>query len=113
MIKMKSKTLIIALLIGILPFGGCSDFLETEPMDFVSPDNFSTENDIILALNGSYQALMKDKRSPISLDFITDNGLVTLSAQGEISFWDQTQTSVSTPTLRKWEQNYAGILRAN
>ncbi|WP_257668881.1 RagB/SusD family nutrient uptake outer membrane protein [Parapedobacter tibetensis] len=110
---MKSKTLIIALLIGLLPFGGCTDFLETEPMDFVSPDNFSTENDIILALNGAYQALMKDKRSPISLDFIADNGLVTLSSSGEIDFWDQTHTPVSTPTLRKWEQNYAGILRAN
>src|SRR5690606_22722394 len=96
-----------------LPFGGCSDFLETAPMHFVSPDNFSTENDIVLALNGAYQAFMKDSRTPISIDFITDHGLVTLSAQGEISFWDQTQTAVSPPTVRKWEQNYAGILRAN
>jgi len=82
-------------------------------MDFVSPDNFSTENDIILALNGTYQALMADKRSPISLDFITDNGIVTLANTGEIEFWDQTQTPISAPAVRKWEQNYAGILRAN
>jgi len=113
MMKIKSKILIIALFVGIWPFGGCSDFLETEPMDFVSPDNFSTENDIILALNGTYQALMADQRSPISLDFITDNGIVTLANTGEIEFWDQTQTAISAPALRKWEQNYAGILRAN
>jgi len=110
---MKNKIIFAALLIGILPFCACQDFLETEPMDFVSPDNFSTENDIALALNGAYQSLMADKRSPISIDFMTDNGIVTLANTGEIDFWDQTQTAISAPVLRKWEQNYAGILRAN
>lgn len=98
-------------LIGMLQ--SCKDFLDTEPVDFVSPEQFSTENDIILALNGTYQALMIDKRLPISTDFITDNGLVTLANTGEIEFWDQAQTSVSIASLRKWEQDYKGILRAN
>lgn len=110
---MKSKLVIIAVIIAMLPFGGCTDFLETEPMDFVSPDNFSTENDIVLALNGAYEALMSDNRSPISTDFTTDNGLVTLSSTGEIDFWDQTHTAESKPAVRKWEQDYSGILRAN
>lgn len=110
---MKNKIAIIALLISVFSFGGCKHYLDTKPMDFVSPNNFSTENDIVLALSGAYEALMIDKRSPISTDFITDNGLVTLSGDGEINFWDQTQTPVSPPTVRKWRQNYRGILRAN
>lgn len=110
---MKNKIAIIASLVSVLSFAGCKDFLETKPMDFVSPNNFTTENDIVLALNGAYDAFTIDKRSPISIDFTTDNGLVTLSGDGEINFWDQTQTQVSPPTVRKWEQDYRGILRAN
>ncbi len=91
----------------------CSKFLDRKPIDFVSPDNFSTENDITLALNGNYKALMIDRLQPICLDFMTDNGFVEYAPNGEIDFWIQAQNPNSLCTKRKWDRNYAGILRAN
>ena len=49
--------LLSVVLTGIL--FGCDDFLEREPLDFVSPDNYlENENQAEKLLNGVYECLM-------------------------------------------------------
>lgn len=104
------------IILGLLITTGlvsCSKFLDRKPIDFVSPDNFSSENDIVLALNGTYKALLQDRLQPITFDFMTDNGFVEYAPNGEIDFWNQAQNPNSLCAKRKWDRDYAGILRAN
>ena len=44
-------------------FSSCSDFLDRTPLDFISPDNYLTnENQAEKLLNGVYQCLMANKK---------------------------------------------------
>ena len=105
---------------GILMMGAAlflascqKDFLNTQPIDFISPDNFSSEKDVELAVNGIYKALVLDSRDPVFLDFMTDNGFMDKAFSGEIEFWDQSQNPNSIIAESKWDNSYQGILRAN
>ncbi|WP_430813843.1 RagB/SusD family nutrient uptake outer membrane protein [Carboxylicivirga sp. RSCT41] len=114
------KVIIYAFLFAIL-FCSCEDELNRYPKDFLSPEVFETENDIIYALNGTYKALTGmglagldyQNVEPIITDFITDNGFMDKSWMGVVEYWDQRHNQFSQFAERKWARNYMGILRAN
>lgn len=114
------KVSIYLFLIAIL-FVSCEDELDKEPMDFMSPSSFETEDDIAFALNGTYRALTgmglngmdRQNVEPVITDFITDNAFMDKSWMGVVEFWDQRHNQFSMFAERKWARNYMGILRAN
>lgn len=88
----------------------CDDkFLDRDPIDFLSPDNFSSERDIREAVNGIYRAFISDVHEPIYTDFITDNGYQS-SYQ---LMWTGNFNNETTQVINKWKRNYQTILRAN
>ena len=59
-------------------FSSCDDFLEREPLDFVSPDNYlENENQAEKLLNGVYECLMNHTANarlfPIHIATMTDD----------------------------------------
>lgn len=111
------RNLIASLILMSVFLGACEDdFLDREPIAYLSPDNFENENDILLAVNGAYKPLVNPAYSnmyPVYHDFMTDNGFMDKSWSGEVEFWDQVQNPNSLWAERKWNRNYSGILRAN
>ena len=114
---MKKYTLFI--LACLMMVSSCDDFLNREPLDFVSPDNYlENENQAEKLLNGVYECLMasgqgNDRLFPIHLATLTDDAFdpqpwhaTTEWARGQgnaNSFWPSA----------KWKQDYKGIARAN
>ncbi|MDF1573234.1 MAG: RagB/SusD family nutrient uptake outer membrane protein [Bacteroidales bacterium] len=114
----KVKYLIVPLMVCFI---SCEERLNLEPKEFLSPEGFTIENDIVLALNGTYKALTGmglaggdyQNIDPLITDFMTDNGFMDKSWMGVVEFWDQGQNQNSALAERKWARNYMGILRAN
>lgn len=103
--------ILIPALVSIIE--SCS-FLDRDPITFITPKDIEVENDIKHLLNGAYSALVINKELPLSLDYITDNGYCNDPKCGENTYWRLAQTPADTRlTLKKWNQDYAGILRAN
>lgn len=113
---MKNKTIALIALLTVV-VSACDDgFLDREPLSYVTPESIETEDDVLLAVNGTYKALVNADYTnmyPIYTDFMTDNGFMDKSWSGEVEFWDQVQTPNSAWAERKWNRNYAGVLRAN
>ncbi|HLT42917.1 MAG TPA: RagB/SusD family nutrient uptake outer membrane protein [Sphingobacteriaceae bacterium] len=86
-----------------------SKFLDREPIDFLSPDNFSSERDITEAVNGIYRAYISDVHEPIYTDFITDNGYQSTYQL----MWTGSFNNETPQVINKWRRNYRTILRAN
>lgn len=112
---MKRILLIVLLAAGTL--AGCSKFLETEPEDFVTPDNYyKTEADLRRALNGVYNRLIDNfgrmySRGLFSYLAISDEFFyknITINNIKVMEF-DAGQLDVG----RFWETAYQGIDRAN
>ena len=111
---MRKLFFIVAITILAISNNSCKDFLDRQPLDFMSPSSLSTETDIINALNGTYQILIFDKKQPWALDFMVDVGYCNDPSYGEVTFWNGAQTSIGTGYQQsKWNRNYQGILRAN
>jgi len=92
----------------------CEDLLDREPLDFMSPTSLTSETDIVNALNGTYNALIINKKEPWSMDFMVDVGYCDDPSMGEIAFWKGSQTAKdATYSEDKWDRDYQGILRAN
>ena len=113
---MKQRILIFLLLASGF-FGGCKSFLETEPEDFVTPDNYyNSEADLRRALNGVYNRLIDNfgrmysrglySYLAISDEFFYKN--ITINNIKVMEF-DAGQLDVG----RFWETAYQGIDRAN
>ncbi|MEO1808187.1 MAG: RagB/SusD family nutrient uptake outer membrane protein [Bacteroidota bacterium] len=117
--KKTIKYTLLSLLVLVSFSCNNDEFLDLRPLDFVSPESFTTPDQIAAAVNGTYRALtMADglyeaNTWPIYLDFIVDNGFMDKTWSGEVDFWDQSQGPSSLYAARKWERNYRGILRAN
>lgn len=114
--QMKHRIL-ICLLIAAGLLGGCKKFLETEPEDFVTPDNYyNTEADLRRALNGVYNRLIDNfgrmySRGLFSYLSISDESFyknITINNIKVMEF-DAGQLDVG----RFWETCYQGIDRAN
>lgn len=84
------------------------DFLDRRPIDFLSPDNFTSERDVREAVNGIYKAY-NDIEEPIYTDFIADNGYY---ADYQL-LWSGNFNSETAQVNKKWSRNYQIILRAN
>jgi hypothetical protein len=95
----------------------CSDFLDREPVDVLSPERFSTETDVLNAVNGIYRKLIQRNEhriQPLSQDFMSDDAICKDPKYGELILWRGEQTPDDDGcVLDKWSRNYAGILRAN
>ncbi len=115
---MKKTTIILtALALGITLIS-CSDFLNTEPLDFVSPDNYlENEQQAEVLINGAYAALTGGSEPesffPIHLATATDDAYdpqpwhyTTELANG------QANANSSWPRW-KWSRDYKGISRCN
>ena len=99
-------------------FSSCDDFLEREPLDFVSPDNYlENENQAEKLLNGVYECLMNHTANarlfPIHIATMTDDAFDP-QPWHDTTEWPRGQGNANSamPKL-KWEQNYKGIARAN
>ena len=115
MIMKKYKLLFLACL---TLFSSCDDFLEREPLDFVSPDNYlENENQAEKLLNGVYECLMNHTANarlfPIHIATMTDDAFDP-QPWHDTTEWPRGQGNANSamPKL-KWEQNYKGIARAN
>ena len=116
--KSVKNILLLWVITGFITACNPDEFLDQKPIDFVTPDNFSTEQDINLAVTGAYKALTmmdlyESNTYPIYTDFMVDNGFMDKTWSGEVEFWDQSHNPNSLYTVRKWTRNYSGILRAN
>ncbi|WP_297088280.1 RagB/SusD family nutrient uptake outer membrane protein [uncultured Draconibacterium sp.] len=107
---MKLKKIYIVLIIFMVAIS-CNedDYLDKKPIDFLSPDSFTSEKDVREAVNGIYKAFISDKEEPIKTDFIVDNGYYV----GYNDMWTRTYNSESPFIEAKWSRNYKMILRAN
>jgi len=111
--RIKKLISIIAVAVTIIAvIGSCSeDSLIREPKNFLSPTGFSSEDDIVFALNGTYRRILTSQL--LNVEFTTDNGFMDKSWAGMVEFWDQRQNALSSLSEGKWSRNYSGILRAN
>jgi len=111
---MRKLFYIVAITILGISINSCKDFLDRQPVDFVSPSSLSNETDIINALNGAYQVLILEKKQPWSLDFMVDIGYCNDPSYGEVTIWNGSQTPIGSGYAQsKWDRNYRGVLRAN
>ncbi|NGF57151.1 RagB/SusD family nutrient uptake outer membrane protein [Parapedobacter sp. SGR-10] len=96
----------------------CTNFLETEPTDFSSPDDFyNTEDQLNQALSGVYTALAKDgtyaRNLPVELALNTDEAFykknfTTYTNPAQYNY------DAATPIIAAcWKTLYEGINRAN
>jgi hypothetical protein len=114
---MKFKILLLVLLCFTL--GSCKKFLETKPDDFMSPENyFTNEADLNRALNGVYNRLVDNLGRMYSKGLFTNfvisdeffyTGTTTLSNNLKVMDFDANLIDIS----RLWEVMYQGIDRAN
>jgi len=105
------KYVLIYICIGFLScFTACdSDFLDRTPIDFLSPNNFTTERDVREAVNGVYKALIADRSEPIYTDFLVDNGYYV----DYQLMWTRNFNNETVYVVNKWSRNYRVILQAN
>lgn len=109
---------LLSLLVGLSSVSCDDDLLDQAPIDFVTPDSFSSVEDLNQALTGAYKSLTmagiyESNAWPIYTDFMGDNGFMDKTWSGEVEFWDQSHNPNSLYADRKWTRNYNGILRAN
>ncbi|MGS2737678.1 RagB/SusD family nutrient uptake outer membrane protein [Sinomicrobium sp. M5D2P17] len=111
MMKKRSIITYICFCTGLLSIiTACDDkFLDREPIDFLSPDNFKTERDIREAVNGIYKAFISDREEPIYTDFVVDNGYYP----DYQLLWTGNFNNETPYIVNKWSRNYRMILRAN
>ena len=106
---MKSNILYLVLIFTVIISCNDEDYIDKKPIDFLSPDSFSSEKDVREAVNGIYKAYISDKEEPIKTDFIVDNGYYV----GYNDMWTRTYNSESPFIEKKWSRDYKTILRAN
>lgn len=109
---------IFLLLTVLAVFISCDiNFLETEPIDQLTVQSFfQNENDVKVAVNGIYNALLVLNRGREFLDYecMTDNMVNVLNKNyGAYEFALGEQSSKSIAAQDKWDKNYRGIARAN
>ena len=115
---MKKNTLkyILACML-LLPFGSCSDFLDTVPKDKASPDTFLKDIDQARSLlAGIYYCFYDDSPSyitPYTYENMSDNSFNPNTWEFSAEFAKGTQTSASWWAEYKWTKNWQAISRSN
>lgn len=98
----------------------CTDFLERTPLDFISPENYLTnENQAEILLNGVYNSLAftsgneNQRFWPVHMASFTDD-VYDMQPWHETTMWARGQGSAESSWPKwKWSQDYQGIARAN
>lgn len=100
-----------------LGFHSCKDYLDTVPIDKVSPKTFLTNVDQARSLMaGIYNSLYDDGPVyifPYSFENMSDNSFNPNTWENSAEFAKGTQTSNSWLAEYKWNKNWLGISRAN
>jgi hypothetical protein len=115
------KNIFIFFTIGLLMISCQKDFLEKVPLDFVSPDNYlSNDEQTEIVLNGVYNQLdfggttnPYQKTYPYCLDVATDDVFNRSPWEGMTDFARGQATPTNMRVGWKWSSNYQGISRAN
>ncbi len=115
------KKIISLTILGILLFSCSEDFLNKDPLDFVSPDNYLTnETRLELLVNSIYNNIdfggtsTEYKRQyPFIYDVMSDNAWDYSTWEGATDFARGTVTANNSRVQWKWDENYQGIARAN
>lgn len=114
--KYRIKSILIAAALTSV-MSSCSNFLETEPSDFVAPETYyKTADEVLAALTGVYNT--------IHLETVYGNNYACLiSGVDDLSYYDRTNisgevyvndhTPGNTVLLDTWTALYAGINNAN
>lgn len=119
---MKSTFFVINIFFTLILFSSCKkDFLEqTSPNGISINENFQTQNDVLLALNGTYQALRSSDCIGENAGLWTDdrsddiNSTDNQSNNGEpFQFTSFSLVSSNTYLYRHWTGLYIPVSRAN
>jgi len=112
----------IVLISTLLLLGACSkDFLKRVPEDFISPDNYLTnEAQAEILLNGVYNCLdfigttnENQRMFPVHFDTMSDD-VFDAQPWHNTTEWARGQGNPNSPWARwKWDLNYQGVARAN
>ncbi|WP_341214900.1 RagB/SusD family nutrient uptake outer membrane protein [uncultured Wocania sp.] len=118
---MKLKNKITTIILTSLLIFSCSDYLETSPKDFATPNAYiESEATAEIMLNGVYKKLdyfetdaSYAKVQSFYLDVMSDNAFNRSPWEGATDFARGTVTAEATRVAWKWDRNYLGIARAN
>lgn len=113
---MKHNIKLFLILVCVMIFSSCDDFLEHYPLDAPSDETyFSTETELNMALIGCYNTLWSEDQSlplPLAFEYATDNGYErnasSLQAMGQ-GVLDARNATV----VNYWRFMYQGISRCN
>ncbi|MDP4276833.1 MAG: RagB/SusD family nutrient uptake outer membrane protein [Bacteroidota bacterium] len=117
---MKKISYILALLLGVMAFTSCEDFLDKAPLDTISTEAKLTGTDALALIDAAYQPLQWPKIYNMriwSTDIIAGNGLV--GGDGATDGLETTDlanfnaSSTNLAALDLWRGPYPGILRCN
>ncbi|MGN6493199.1 MAG: RagB/SusD family nutrient uptake outer membrane protein [Agriterribacter sp.] len=118
---MKYKFHAIILLLASVCFSCSKSFLDEKPQDFISPDNYLTnEEQSKILLSGVYASLdfigtsnENQKMFPLQLETITDD-VYDSQPWHNTTEWARGQGNANSPWARwKWDLDFQGISRAN
>ena len=108
----------IFILLGVMSLiTSCSDFLETDPFDFVAPDNFyQNETECNQALTGVYYTLATEdvygNRYSLMMSNIVDLSFYSRNNHAGQVYGNDHNAS-NSDIYRTWAALYAGINNAN
>lgn len=118
---MRYKFQILAIAIAICTASCSKDFLNKKPLDFISPDNYLTnEAQSKILLNGVYNCLdfigstnENQRMFPLALETTTDD-VFDSQPWHNTTEWARGQGNANSPWAQwKWSLNYQGVARAN
>jgi hypothetical protein len=114
--NMKSKYIksVLIILFGTLILSSCSDFLNTNPSDFISPENFfNTEAEGDMAIAGVYQSVNELYKTEFKNTFSATTDETFYYRLGGEQMQEKT-FNATTPTIYNiWSKLYTGIYKAN
>ncbi len=112
--KTKPKYLAVFVLLAAFLFNSCSDFLESTPTDFISPENyFNNEKEADIAIAGVYLRLNSLYGNSFKGTFSAVTDEVAFTRLNGDQMKEKTFNSLTNDISSMWNQLYQGIYYAN
>jgi hypothetical protein len=112
--KTKYRIQEMIVLISILFFSSCNDFLITTPSDFISPENyFNTEADGDRAIAGVYLSINDLYKDVFKNMFSANTDETVYTRLGGEQLQEKTFNATTTNVYTTWYKLYNGVYRAN
>jgi len=112
--KTKHKYLAVFVLVAAFLFNSCSDFLETTPTDFISPENyFNNEKEADIAIAGVYLKLNHLYGNSFKGGFSSVTDELAFTRLNGDAFKEKTFNSLTPDISNMWNNLYQGIYYAN